>query len=98
MEFGACRGLDSDLFFPDPMDTEAVEDAKAVCALCPVILQCLTFACATDQVIGVWGGQSELERRCDDVESRLCALCGGDVIPVGNRQGRCVECNRVFRW
>lgn len=96
----ACRGLDPALFFPDPMDTVAVDEAKAVCARCPVTLQCLTYACANDQRAGVWGGQSESERKCSDDDEvpppPLCCACGGDLIPVGDSTACCVECGS--RW
>lgn len=37
--------------------------AKAVCAACEVRLHCLTFAVATNQEEGVWGGLAPSERR-----------------------------------
>jgi WhiB family redox-sensing transcriptional regulator len=39
------------------------EEAKAVCAGCPVRPDCLAFALDTEQNDGVWGGLSETERR-----------------------------------
>lgn len=79
------------------MDTAAVEEAKAICALCPVTLSCLTYSIATEQIIGVWGGQTELERfDCNDMPLLECDECGGDGIPVGNGMARCVECQH--RW
>jgi WhiB family transcriptional regulator, redox-sensing transcriptional regulator len=42
---------------------ERAEQAKAVCAVCPVRRECLQFALATRQAHGVWGGMSEHERR-----------------------------------
>ena len=40
-----------------------LEAAKAVCARCDVRAECLSFATATVQDHGVWGGTSEEERR-----------------------------------
>ncbi len=57
----ACRGVDTDVFFP-VTDEEAAE-AKAVCASCPVREECLEFALQTRQEDGVWGGLTETERR-----------------------------------
>ncbi len=57
----ACRGLDTDTFFP-VTDEEAAE-AKAVCAVCPVRELCLEYALVTRQDDGVWGGLTETERR-----------------------------------
>ncbi|MGA9077500.1 MAG: WhiB family transcriptional regulator [Acidimicrobiales bacterium] len=57
----ACRGLDPEVFFP-PSDEEA-EEAKAVCALCPVRQMCLEHAIVCREREGVWGGLTERERR-----------------------------------
>jgi WhiB family redox-sensing transcriptional regulator len=37
--------------------------AKAICASCPAMLQCRSFAVRTGQVFGIWGGLSEEELR-----------------------------------
>lgn len=61
----ACSGYPNTLFFP-PSDTpedQAVEKAKSVCAVCPVIDDCLEYALETNQRAGIWGGTSETERR-----------------------------------
>jgi WhiB family transcriptional regulator, redox-sensing transcriptional regulator len=57
----ACRDADVNVFFP-PTDEEA-GPAKAICAACPVRVECLEFALATRQEDGVWGGMTEIERR-----------------------------------
>ncbi|CAM5507184.1 hypothetical protein GCM10010390_65200 [Streptomyces mordarskii] len=62
----ACRDEDADLFFPVGISGRAIvqaEDAKAVCARCPVRRQCLEWATETVQDSGVWGGLTEQERR-----------------------------------
>lgn len=57
----ACRGEDTDLFFPDRgQDTKA---AKEICGRCPVRLDCLRYALAEGIKHGVWGGASERARR-----------------------------------
>jgi WhiB family redox-sensing transcriptional regulator len=65
----ACRGEDSALFFP-PADVEAREDrlarerkAKAICATCPVRIECLEYAIRIRESHGIWGGLNEAERR-----------------------------------
>jgi WhiB family redox-sensing transcriptional regulator len=60
-EDAACRGADTDLFFP--ATEEEAGPAKAICALCPVREECLEFALQTRQEDGVWGGMTETERR-----------------------------------
>lgn len=57
----ACRGLDTEIFFP-ATDEEA-GPAKAVCGSCPVQESCLEHALADREREGVWGGATERERR-----------------------------------
>lgn len=57
----ACRGLDTDIFFP-PGEADA-GPAKAVCAQCPVRDACLEWALVTRQEEGIWGGMTDSERR-----------------------------------
>ena len=60
---GACRGQDRKLWFPAPGDEKpAYREAKAICATCPVREECLTFALATDERHGLWGGLTIKER------------------------------------
>jgi WhiB family redox-sensing transcriptional regulator len=40
-----------------------MRDAKALCAVCPVSADCLTYALPEARLMGVWGGTSERERR-----------------------------------
>jgi WhiB family redox-sensing transcriptional regulator len=65
----ACRGPKSELFFP-PTYPERKEDrdereqqAKAICAVCPVRHECLEFALHIREPHGIWGGLTEAERR-----------------------------------
>ncbi|GHD87800.1 transcriptional regulator WhiB1 [Streptomyces naganishii JCM 4654] len=61
----ACVGEDPELFFPVGTRGPALRDtaaAKRVCARCPVITQCLSFALSSGQTSGVWGGTGEEER------------------------------------
>jgi WhiB family transcriptional regulator, redox-sensing transcriptional regulator len=58
---GACRGLDSAIFYPD--DDDEAEVAKQVCEQCGVRATCLEFALSHRERAGVWGGATERERR-----------------------------------
>ncbi|PZS22416.1 MAG: WhiB family transcriptional regulator [Acidimicrobiales bacterium] len=57
----ACRGLDPDIFYP--VTDEEADEAKAICAECPVRQPCLEHALANREHDGVWGGATERERR-----------------------------------
>lgn len=62
----ACAETDLDLHFPIGNTGPAllqIQDAKDVCARCPSIDACLSFALATGMDHGVWGGASEDERK-----------------------------------
>jgi WhiB family transcriptional regulator, redox-sensing transcriptional regulator len=63
----ACRHCAPELFFPigsTAADVVAdIEEAKAICATCPVRPECLRYAIETPQEYGIWGGTTEDERR-----------------------------------
>ncbi len=57
----ACQGLDPDIFYP--ASEEDAEEAKQICAGCPVRTVCLEHALANRERDGVWGGCTDRERR-----------------------------------
>lgn len=59
-ENAACKGK-GHLFFEDDHLT-IVRKAKAVCATCPVVDQCLMYAMDNNE-FGVWGGMTANERK-----------------------------------
>ncbi len=64
----ACRGMDSAVFFhPEgergPARRKRVEHAAAICAGCPVAGECREWARRVGETYGVWGGESEIQRR-----------------------------------
>src|SRR5699024_7243525 len=73
MASGACAApeVDPDLHFPDGTEDSLpgrrqIQQAKTVCASCPVIAQCREYGMSEPH--GVWGGLSERERR--DIRAR----------------------------
>ena len=61
----ACRYADPELFFPDGDIRPAraqVKTAKLICRGCPVSATCLSWALASGQEAGIWGGLTEDER------------------------------------
>lgn len=54
-----CIGLPTEIFFSD--DPSDIATAKAACAVCPVLDDCLDFA-LQHRESGVWGGSTEQER------------------------------------
>lgn len=65
-EDAACLHADPDLFFPIASIGPAldqIDQAKRICAACPVRKPCLAWALDQGVVSGIWGGTSEAERR-----------------------------------
>jgi WhiB family transcriptional regulator, redox-sensing transcriptional regulator len=61
----ACRRSDPELFFPDGDSRSArakVKAAKLLCRECPVNPACLSWALASAEQAGIWGGLTEDER------------------------------------
>jgi WhiB family redox-sensing transcriptional regulator len=63
----ACRGRDTAEFYhPEnergPSRVRRELRAKAICATCPVITNCLRWALVAREPYGVWGGLSVEER------------------------------------
>jgi WhiB family redox-sensing transcriptional regulator len=57
----ACREYDPEVFFPHDGAGTAV--ARSICFGCPVRWVCLEYALANNIDHGIWGGESERERR-----------------------------------
>lgn len=63
---GACRDADPDLFFPIGTTGKAlgqISEAKQICRVCQVQIQCLAWALENGVTDGVWGGTTDGERR-----------------------------------
>lgn len=59
----ACRELKPGVFFSDRPGRGANDAAKAVCATCTVVVDCLVYALENTIKHGVWGGLDERQRR-----------------------------------
>ncbi len=57
----ACRGQGPDAFVQG--GKTYYEPARALCATCPVRVECLDLALADHTLIGLWGGTTDRERR-----------------------------------
>jgi WhiB family transcriptional regulator, redox-sensing transcriptional regulator len=62
---GACLSADPEIFFPvSGMGASApqIEQARQICAQCPVRCQCLDFAMSSGETHGIWGGTTPEDR------------------------------------
>ena len=62
MADAACRGLGHHEYVISVRHTPS-EAVLATCADCPVHEECLAYALAQPDLVGVWGGTTERERR-----------------------------------
>ena len=64
MGLAACAGQPIELFFPHRgVRPATMARAKEICSDCPTRAQCLDYASADSDIMGLWGGTSERERR-----------------------------------
>lgn len=61
VEDALCAQTDPDAFYPEKGGS--TRHAKAICATCPVVAECLDYALTAGERHGIWGGKSERERR-----------------------------------
>ena len=61
MDSALCSEVDGELWFP--AKGESVVPAKSVCAACDVRAVCLEYALDHPELRGIWGGQTEAQRR-----------------------------------
>jgi hypothetical protein len=50
----ACRGMDTNIFFPERGDNRSVTLAKSICSKCPVQTECREYG--DMERFGFWGG------------------------------------------
>ncbi len=91
----ACRRDEAGLFFAPSKEPTAArlareEQAKRVCARCPVLLECREHALLQPEPYGVWGGLTAAERRVvlarrrrREQELREAARVGSQVAAAG---------------
>ena len=59
----ACAEVGGDFWFPEVGNSRAVAAARAICADCPVRVECLRAALDNGESFGIWGGLDLIERR-----------------------------------
>lgn len=64
MRKALCGDADPDLFYPEPGEdnTPKVQEAKRICARCPVRINCLLWAFQTEDRWAVLGGKTANQR------------------------------------
>jgi len=57
-----CAEVGGDWWFAEKSDWQTVVKAKLVCRQCPVVQACLSHALETNEMFGVWGGLTAVQR------------------------------------
>ncbi len=61
-EQAACRGMDTEMFFPASTDDAGHRAAYRVCSGCPIRAECGAWA-LEHETHGIWGGLSQNARK-----------------------------------
>jgi WhiB family redox-sensing transcriptional regulator len=59
----ACTSAAPEVFYPEKEDSEQGDEAKALCAECPIQEDCLEDALVKREKFGIWGGKTSRERK-----------------------------------
>lgn len=70
--FAACKGTDTELFYPERGDS--VRTVLNTCEECSVTFDCLEYALANNETVGVWGAttpKGRLPRNLERVVAQI---------------------------
>jgi WhiB family redox-sensing transcriptional regulator len=75
-QFSACRGSNTELFYPRDGEAQHVRlrrerTAKQLCDACPVARHCADYALMSKERHGIWGGMTAQERRNHERRARF---------------------------
>lgn len=84
MDLALCAQTDPEAFFPEK--GQSPNAAKKVCASCPVVEQCLTYANRNGFSYGIWGGRTRSERAGHGQYSPVMAEHGERIVELA-REG-----------
>lgn len=100
-----CKGADPAFFFAQEHDedelltqaaiTYAEERAKAICAFCPIRIECLNWAILQgSHLVGIWGGLTAKERRSINRPRKKarCIDCRSEDLEVSGGHEVCLSC------
>lgn len=91
----ACKGLATELFYPERGDSAGIQAARDVCATCSVVPECLATSLVSGEVaerFGIYGGMTAIGRSrfrkavSDDPKYAHLAIPAGDhpSVPPGD--------------
>ena len=91
----ACRDHDPEWWFPT--DDTTRREAIAICATCPVRIECATHATRLNIVHGVWGGVDRDPTRQVGRPQSPCGTNAAYYRHLRNRESPCDACRTAHR-
>ncbi|MGN9802034.1 WhiB family transcriptional regulator [Micromonospora sp. L32] len=94
---GNCLDVDPDVMHPDDRNHFGEQEAKKICAGCPVATQCLKESFDLRDWHGIRAGLTGNERRNLDPTNppKRCKRCNAQFVPRLDTQVRCRTCARL---
>lgn len=89
----ACELEPVDLFFPGR--GQSAKPAKIICSMCPVRVECLSYAIENREWDGIWGGTNEKDRRPLIRQFEAGTPVEALVVPLPKHGCGCEECRQV---
>ena len=71
MKKAACRGMDTNIWFPEKGETTNANIAMQICQTCPVIKECGEYGAYEKN--GIWGGLPYKQRRKGRSDAKTAA-------------------------
>ncbi len=100
-EQAVCASVEPDLFYPAPHEHGRRRQAKALCASCPVVNECLQWALEINDKFAILGGLTAHEREAikGTARGRTSGVCkNGHSFAEHGLMGRfrmvCLACKR----
>ena len=100
-----CAGVGSDAWFPEKGQggDATTRTAKAICARCPALQECLEHALEHEPLWGIWAGTTPQERRRrknGEEAVRVCAYdgCGNDLTGRTDRRYCSEKCKAAVEY
>ena len=91
LDEGACHDMHPDAFHPASQDHDAIAAAQAICAHCPIRLDCLALALANPDALGIWGGLTHEQRVSQRVATRHSRPTSGDLLAITGDTPPCID-------
>ena len=88
-QHAACKGVDTNIFFPERGDHVTYRLAIQICDSCSVSIECLQYALENNERSGVWGGTNgdgrrprKIDRTMEKLRQRRGIVEGEQIVDV----------------